>query len=117
MLGSRWAVGALVVVLGVPGLVPLARAVDEDKKTGGTVAGIVVFGRGSGGYDNKKIKVLLDGQEEPVEYVLPAEASRQLQKSWNNTFLACRVRLTYKMNGDVREVTRMAKPPSRARGT
>jgi hypothetical protein len=117
MLGSRWGVGALVVLLGVQGLAPLARAADEVKKTGGTVAGIVVYGRGSGGFDNKKIKVLPDGQEEPVEYVLPATANRQLLKAWNNTFLACRVRLTYKMNGDVREVTSMAKPPSQARGT
>jgi hypothetical protein len=87
------------------------RAADKEKPKAGTVGGLIIE------KEKNTMKVLVDGQEDVTTFTLPTGATPALKKTWNGIFNAARVRLSYKMNGDTREITGLAKPPTLARGT
>jgi len=74
----------------------MARA--DDTKQSGKVAGIVIDKRG----DYMTVKV--DGEEEPTKFVIPA-SDKKLNDSLKSVFNACRVQLTWKKEGDDKQVT------------
>ena len=71
-------------------------------KEGGTVAGIYIDGRGDW------ITVKADGEDEPVKYVIDA-SDKRLQEAFKAVFNACRVQLTYKNEGDSRQLVNIAR--------
>lgn len=85
-------------------------AAEKDAKDRGTVAGLVLDKK-----DNK-IKVLPDGKEEPIEYVLPPGSEPRLVKAWNGIFTVTRVRLSYKVDGDTRKVVGISRQVGRPKG-
>lgn len=92
-------------------LVASARAADTEKPKAGTASGLIIE------KDNKKMKVVVDGQSEETTFLLPVTASPALVKEWNKLFNVSRVRLSYKMNGDDREVTGLTRQVGLPRAT
>jgi hypothetical protein len=88
-----------------------AFAADKDAtKDGGKVAGIYIDGRG------EWITVKADGEDEPVKYVIDA-SDKKLQAAFKTVFNACRVQLTYKMDGDSRRLVSIKRQILKASGT
>jgi hypothetical protein len=98
----------LFTVLSLP---PVAPAADrEGAKQGGKVAGILI--------DKKEdwITVKADGEEEPVKYLV-GTSDKKLARAMKGIFNASRVQLTYKQDGESRQLVSIKKQVLRASGT
>lgn len=88
-----------------------ALAADKDvAKEGGKVAGIYIDGRG------EWITVKGDGENEPVKYLIDA-SDKKLQEAFKSVFNACRVQLTYKIEGDQRRLVGIKRQILKTSGT
>jgi hypothetical protein len=88
-----------------------ASAADKDAtKDGGKVAGILIDKNAD------SITVKADGEDEPVKYVVDA-SDKKLQDAFKAVFNACRVQLTYKTDGDSRQLVSIKRQVLRASGT
>jgi hypothetical protein len=97
-----------VMLLGLLTLPPCTTAGGKNApKQSGKVAGILIDKQ------NDWITVKADGEEEPVKYTVAASAKKPLKSVFN----ACRVQLTYKKDGDTRQVTTIKRQILKASGT
>jgi hypothetical protein len=99
----------LLTLLGSP---PVGQAADREAaaKTG-KVAGILIESK------DTSITVKADGEDEPVEYVIGKNPDRRLAAALKTIFNASRVQLTYKKDGDARQLTSIRKQVLKASGT
>ena len=91
---------------------PVAPAAEDDpKKEEGKVAGIL--------FEKKDdwITVKADGEDEPVKYVVGQDEDKKLAKALKTIFNASRVELTYKKDGDSRQLVSLKKQILKASGT
>jgi hypothetical protein len=103
---TRFCVVVLFAVLGSP----LAPAADKDTaKQEGKVAGILI--------DKNKdsLTVKADGEDEPVKYLIDG-SNKSLDKALKSIFNASRVQLTYKTDGDSRQLATIKKQILRQKG-
>ncbi len=99
----------LFTILGSP---PVAAAADKAAAPQeGKVAGILIDKK-----DNW-ITVKTDGEEEPVKYLVGADADKKLVEALKTTFNASRVQLTYKTDGDSRQLVSIKKQVRKVAGT
>jgi hypothetical protein len=97
--------------LALVGSSALVRAAKDDAKTEvGKVAGIL--------FDRKDdwLTVKGDGDKEPVKYVIAKGADKKLLDALKTTFGACRVELTYKKDGDTRQLLSIRRQILKASG-
>jgi hypothetical protein len=88
---------------------PVAAAGGKDAaKQTGKVAGILIDKR------DDWITVKADGEEEPVKYVVGGASAK---KALKNIFNAARVQLTYKKDGEARQLVSIKKQVLRTSGT
>ncbi len=95
-----------------PSSAGLARASDKPAaKPTGKVAGILI--------DKKedRITVKADGEEEPVKYLIGGNADKKLAGALKTVFNASRVQLTYKTDGESRQLVSIKRQVLRASGT
>lgn len=91
---------------------PPAPAADKDAgKQGGKVAGILI--------DKKDdwLTVKADGEDEPVKYLVGDGSNKKLTKALKSIFNASRVQLTYKKDGDSRQLVSIKRQILKASGT
>jgi hypothetical protein len=90
---------------------PVAPAAEDAKKEEGKVAGIL--------FEKKDdwITVKADGEDEPVKYVIGKDADKKLVEALKTTFNASRVQLTYKKDGDSRQLVSLKKQILKTSGT
>ena len=88
-----------------------APAAEDAKKEEGKVAGIL--------FEKKDdwITVKADGEDEPVKYVIDQDADKKLVEALKTTFNASRVQLTYKKDGDSRQLVSLKKQILKTSGT
>ena len=113
MLSRQRFVKPLVVVLLLTLLspVPAALAADQDPpKQGGKLAGILIDKK-----DNW-ITVKADGEDEPVKYLIAVGSEKQVVTAMKSIFNASRVQLTYKQDGDSRQLVSIKKQVLRSSG-
>jgi hypothetical protein len=113
MLTCQRFVEALVAVLLLSLLasVPAALAADQDlPKQGGKLAGILIEKK-----DNW-ITVKADGEDEPVKYLIAVGSDKQVVTAMKSIFNASRVQLTYKQDGDSRQLVSIKKQVLRSSG-
>ncbi len=100
---------ALFAMLGLPRPAPAAEkdTAPETRK----VAGILI--------DKKPDWALVkpDGEDEPVKYLIGKGADKKLLAALKTTYDACRVQLTYKTDGDSRQLVGIRRQVLRASGT
>jgi hypothetical protein len=90
---------------------PVAPAAGDEAKTdGGKVAGIL--------FDRKDdwITVKADGEDTPVKYLVK-DADKKLVEALKTNFPASRVKLTYKQDGDARQLVGLQKQILKVSGT
>ena len=58
-----------------------------------------------------------DGEDEPVKYLVAKDSNKKLVQALKAIFNASRVQLTYKKNGDSRQLVSIKKQILRASGT
>ena len=99
----------LFTILPSPPVAPAAA--DDAKKDEGKVAGILI--------DKKDdwITVKADGEDEPVKYLVGKDADKKLVEALKTIFNASRVQLTYKKDGDSRQLVSIKKQVLKASGT
>jgi hypothetical protein len=99
----------LLIVLGSPLVAPAGDhyAAQDD----GKVAGILIEKK-----DNW-LTVKADGEDEPVKYLVAKDADKKLVETLKKTFNASRVQLTYKKDGDSRQLVSVKKQAVKASGT
>jgi hypothetical protein len=87
---------------------PLAPAAEDDA---GKVAGIL--------FEKKDdwITVKADGEDAPVKYLVGKDADKKLVEALKTTFNASRVELTYKKDGDSRQLVSLKKQVLKTSGT
>ena len=102
---------ALVLLSGL-GSNSVTTAADKDKKKGESIAGIVIADE-----KGKSITVKADGDEEPIKYVVPDGTDKKVLETLKTTFTVSRVKLTYKMNGDTRELVTIQRERLEPSGT
>jgi len=90
-----------VLILWSPSVAPAG-------ENGGKVAGILI---------DKKDTWLADGEDEPVKYLIAKDADKKLVKALKTIFNASRVQLTYKKDGDSRQLVSIKKQILKASGT
>jgi hypothetical protein len=90
--------GAIVVFVGLEAQPPLS-ADDKTNNKEVKVAGILVDKSGD------SLTVKNDGEDEPVKYVIAKDADKKMTEALKANFPACRVQLTYKKDGDSRQLT------------
>ena len=91
---------------------PVAPAADKDAaQEQGKVAGILIDKK-----DNW-ITVKADGEDEPVKYLVGTDADKKLAQALKTIFNASRVQLTYKKDGDSRQLVSIKKQVLKASGT
>ena len=89
-----------------------APAAEKDaEKAEGKVAGILIDKK-----DNW-LTVKADGEDEPVKYLVGKDADKKLVKALKTIFNASRVQLTYKKDGDSRQLVSIKKQVLKASGT
>ena len=96
----------LLIVLQSPSI-----ATAGEKKDEGKVAGILIDKK-----DNW-LTVKADGEDEPVKYLVAKDADKKLVEALKHTFNASRVQLTYKKDGDARQLVSIKKQVLKASGT
>ena len=92
-------------------LVNILAADSEAAQDDGKVAGILIEKK-----DNW-LTVKADGEEEPVKYLVAKDADKKLVEALKKTFNASRVQLTYKKDGDSRQLVSIKKQAVKASGT
>jgi hypothetical protein len=99
----------LFTLLGSPLVAPAADKAAAPEK--GKVAGILI--------DKKDtwITVKADGEEEPVKYLVGKDPDKKLVEALKTTFNASRVQLTYKKDGDSRQLVSIKKQIQKPSGT
>jgi hypothetical protein len=108
----RWLLLSFCVVMLAAILGSSALAADKDTaKQEGKVAGIMI--------DKKDdwITVKADGEDEPVKYLIGKDSNKELTKAMKSIFNASRVQLTYKKDGDSRQLVSIKKQILKASGT
>jgi hypothetical protein len=100
--------GVLCCVLRLAAAIPAAEAALQDDNK---VAGILIEKK-----DNW-ITVKADGEEEPVTYVLAKNADKKLLAAYKAVFNASRVQLTYKKDGDDRQLVSIKRQILKESGT
>lgn len=107
--GSLMALGAILLFAVVwPGL---ALAADDTGNKEREVAGAL--------FEKKDdwITVKADGEDTPVKYIIIREPDKELADALKTTFNASRVKLTYKKDGDARQLVSLKRQVLRASGT
>ena len=100
---------AATLLVGVPAV---SSAQDKDTpKKDGKAAGILIEKK------EKWVVVKVDGDEEPVKYLIGDAPDKKLTESLKSTFDACRVELTYKPDGDARQLVGIKRQILKASGT
>jgi hypothetical protein len=90
----------------------VARAADKSAdKDGGKVAGIMVEKK------DGSITVKADGEDEPVKYVISKDADKKLVEALKGVFDASRVQVTYKKDGDTRQLVGIKRQILKDSGT
>ena len=106
---TRFCAVVLLVVIGFPAIAP---AEDKDAaKQEGKVAGILIEKKGA------SITVKADGEDEPVKYLIGKDSDKKVKESLKLIFDASRVQLTYKKDGDARQLLSIKKQVLKASGT
>ena len=101
-----------VALFTILGLAPIAPAGDKAAaKDDGKVAGILIEKK-----DNW-LTVKTDGEDEPVKYLVAKDADKKLVEALKKTFNASRVQVTYKKDGDSRQLVSIKKQAVKASGT
>ena len=77
----------------------------------GKVAGILIDRK------DRTLTIRADGDDDPGKYVLPAAPDAKLAAALKGLFNVQRVQITYKTNGDQREITSLVRQPGKANGT
>jgi len=91
---------------------PVARAAEKDAEKGESkVAGILIEKK-----DNWII-VKADGEDSPVKYLVGKDSDKKLVEALKTIFNASRVQLTYKKDGDSRQLFSIQKQVLKASGT
>jgi hypothetical protein len=93
-------------------ILPIAPAVDKDsEKKEGKVAGIMI--------DKKDdwLTVKADGEDEPVKYLVGKDSDKKVVTALKSIFNASRVQLTYKKDGDSRQLVGIKKQILKPSGT
>jgi hypothetical protein len=101
-----------IVLLIAFGSNPFVWATDKDaSKDGGKVAGILI--------DKKEdwITVKADGEDDPVKYLVGNDPGKKLAEALKSIFNACRVQLTYKQEGDSRQLVSIKRQILKVSGT
>jgi hypothetical protein len=83
----------------------------RDTEKEGKIAGIMID-KGDGW-----ITVKADGEDEPIKYLVPRGADKRLTAALKTAFNAARVQITYKKDGDTRQLVSLRKQILRASGT
>ena len=96
----------LFLILGSPSI-----ATAGEKKDEGKVAGILIDKR-----DNW-LTVKADGEDEPVKYLKGKDSDSKLAEPLKTIFDASRVQLTYKKDGDSRQLVSIKRQVLKASGT
>ena len=63
------------------------------------------------------LTVKADGDDEPVKYLIDKDSDKKLTEALKTTFNACRVQLTYKKDGDNRQLVSIKRQVLKASGT
>jgi hypothetical protein len=77
----------------------------------GKAAGILIDRK------DRTLTIRADGDDDPGKYVLPANPDAKLAAALKGLFNVQRVQITYKTNGDQREITSLVRQPGKATGT
>lgn len=85
-------------------------ATDKDDAKEVKVAGILIAKTGT------TLTVKADGEDEPVKYTIP-KSDKKVTDALKTTFDACRVKLTYKNNGDERQLMGISRQVLKEKGT
>jgi hypothetical protein len=96
-----------VMLFGVLGSPPVAPSADKDDA--GKVAGILIDKKGDW------ITVKADGEDEPVKYIIGSD--KKVTDALKSIFNAGRVQLTYKKDGDSRQLVSIKRQILKASGT
>ena len=109
MLRRLCCVVMLVTILGLPPAAPAAGK--EGGPNDGKIAGILI--------DKKEnwLTVKADGDDEPVKYLIGKDSDKKLIEALKSTFNASRVQLTYKKDGDSRQLVSIKKQVLKTAGT
>jgi len=92
-------------------LISVAQAADKEAPKQGTIAGLVTDKQ------DTTLMVRTDGAKESVKYVIGDRTDPRTRNALKNIYVAGRVELTYKMNGDAREVVGVRKVVFRSKGS
>jgi len=84
------------------------RAGGADK---GKIAGILIDRK------DRTLTIRADGDDDPAKYVLPAKPDAKLAAALKGLFNVQRVQITYKTDGNEREITSLVRQPGKANGT
>jgi hypothetical protein len=87
----------------------VTRASDKESDKVEKVAGILIDKK------DDHLTVKADGEDEPVKYLIPAE-DKKLAQSLKPVFNACRVQLTYKKDGEARQLASIKRQILKANG-
>jgi hypothetical protein len=88
-----------------------ASAADKKAEKDSKVAGILITKK------DDEITVKADGDDEPVKYLIDKDSDKKLTEALKTTFNACRVQLTYKKDGDNRQLVSIKRQVLKASGT
>jgi hypothetical protein len=86
----------------------VAGARDDAKEV--KVAGILIDKTGD------SLTVKPDGEDEPVKFTIP-KADKKVNDALKSVFNACRVKLTYKKDGDAKQLTSVSRQILKEKGT
>jgi hypothetical protein len=112
MVLRELAVPTFCAVLFLGSSPPAARAADKDTaKKGGTVQGVLMESR------DTWIQVWGDQEKEPVTYQFSHGSEKRMRKAINGIFHATRVQLTYKLDGDKRQLVSIRSLMKKTSGT
>jgi hypothetical protein len=114
MLRRQAPLTLLCVALLLTFLGPPAAAQTAEKnadKDGGKVAGILIEKK------DDTITVKADGEDDPVKYVINKDTDKKVTDAMKGIFNASRVQLTYKKDGDKRQLVSVKKQILKASGT
>ena len=91
---------------------PVAPSAEKDAaKDEGKVAGILIDKKDSW------LTVKADGEDEPVKYLVGKDSDKKLVEDLKSIFNASRVQLTYKKDGETRQLVSIKKQVLKASGT
>jgi hypothetical protein len=107
---KSWTLGCAGLLLSILGSSTFIKAADDDPKKEIRVAGILFEKK------DDSITVKADGEDEPVKYVVNKDDKKQVE-SLKKIFNAARVQLTFKKDGDSRQLVSIKKQVLKDSGT